>query len=257
MQYPIATRETKYELVAVAHKFAKGTLEYYLVWKLNDGHTVKSIDGIKPTEEGQLLCQPYGYDTNRFIVEPKDANTYNFSLDDKTLPYPQFVFSKRHLKAGVATQVTLTNADSSAELTLVCDNTNVEITRVSATQFTVKANTSIADSMVTFTATAVYSGRVYNSINKDMYIAESMPELPVVLAPKQGVVNTPLQFEVTPPADSNIQCFTDNGIVASLGENKWTITRNTQGISRIIAVAIRDNGITSELVQVEVSFFNS
>lgn len=262
MQYPICEVLRKYELVARAVREPSSSFirEDYLVWKLNDGHTAKSIDLIKPAYYGQLLVQPFQEDRNRFIVEPKEAHLYNFRQNNYDLPSPAIVFSERRIKSGEENFVAVINDDSSAVIDLTCDDERVEIINRNYGRFVVKPPLELADKVITLTAIASYGNNkihpIVNYVSKDFYVSETKPETPRIEINKKGVVGEELTYKVE-YNEKELLCmsFTNNGEVRKIDEHTYSIKRNTQGISKIVAFTVRDE-LTSDYVEVEVPFFN-
>lgn len=258
MQYPICSKVARYELVAVAGRYPKDATGWYLAWKLNDGHTAKTIDLIQPTIVGQLLVQPYGEDRKRFIVNPKEAAEYNFGTADATLPYPEFVFAKRHMYAGQDNQVVILNDDTSADLTLTCDNTNVVITKLSRGHFKVVPSLDVADSVITLSAVANYNNRVFNPIHKDIYVAQVRPKAPKIVIANRGKVNEELQFTIDDvQAGCIAKVYTEDGKIIKVDDTTFKYLSSKQGIAKIVACTMTDTGLTSELVEAQVSIFTA
>lgn len=255
MQYPVCEKSTRYELVAKAIQYPFGKQDYKLYWMLNDGHTAESIDRIFPTRVGQLLVQFFQNDRNRFIIEPKDSINYNFNLSDPMLPYPVFIFADRRIKSGQENYVTIINEDSSADITLTCDNPKVKITKKVNGRFVVVPDESENDKMVEFVAVANYENRVYNITTKLIYVSETKPKVPHIIVTKSGKVGEALNFTVsTDNKTVSVLAFTNNGILEKISDNQFRITRSTEGISKIVAFTIKD-GNCSDVVEAEVSFF--
>ena len=255
MTYKQCSQTKQYELVATGISIPTSTNKYDYMWHMIDGHRASTIDNLAPTGDGCLLLQPLGTDSNRFVVNFKDINKYDFK-EVTDIINPNILYNKPTILPNTSVEFRAVSVDNNVSMSLSCSDSSVGVSGSNGIWYLVVPKELIGK-LITVTIHTTGINRIANQVSKTLFVMPAEVAQPAINTQSSCIINQPIDLNIQHDSNTTLKVFCSTGKVYLDNNTYKYIATEANVVAKIVAFAVDVTGNTSAITEVSVACFAS